>query len=63
MRLRDMGTTGLVDYVAGHGVGRLYALAFGRATWVLRNRGYGDGAIKRFWRACNIMQARRLGAR
>jgi hypothetical protein len=48
IKLSEMGTTGLVDYVVSHAAGRQRALAKGRAINVLRSRGYQPGAIERF---------------
>lgn len=48
LKLSDMGTTGLIDYVLTHPAGRLRAMASGRAKNVLRRRGYPDLALFRF---------------
>lgn len=57
--LSDLGTTGLVSYVADHGAGRRYSLALGRAMRVLRKRGAGPAALMRFRQACAREQYRR----
>lgn len=59
IRLSDMGTTGLIDYVLAHSAGRLRALAKGRAINVLRARGYAEGAIWRFRHAVSVTSSAR----
>ena len=56
MKLGNLGTMGLIDYVVGHRPGRPFALAMGRALKVLKDRGYPKDARNRFKRACNRAQ-------
>ena len=51
-KLSDMGTTGLINYVASQLPGRRFALALANASRVIQKR-YRDGrVVSKFQRAC-----------
>ena len=60
--LNEIGTTGLVAYVASYAGGRTAGLALGRAWNVLRRRGYPQRVYLRFKHACSIERNRIRGA-
>jgi len=47
MKLKDMGTTGLVEFVKAATTGRQRGLRYWQACRVIRGR-HGSGALRRF---------------
>ena len=60
IKLSDMGTTGLIDYVLSYGSGREKGLAIGRAKSVLRRRGYPAKSLAMFAHAVSRVGYDRL---
>jgi hypothetical protein len=50
MKLADMGTTGLIDYIQNHRPGRSMSMAYTNALKVIRKR-YGTQGVIRFKQA------------
>lgn len=61
MKLSDLGTTGLADYVASQPTTRLRALALGRAMRVIKSRYAQPMAHYRFRVLCHKTELRLKG--